>query len=399
MDFSRLTDPEAYKMAMANLLRSGKSVGTAFQNEANKNYGLMDYAVAPLEVPLTVASGAVAPFLGVGKGIYQNIAQGTNNRVDNPELAQQFMYNPSSPVSQDIVAGMGNMLQQSKLPAYTPMGGAAINKAPALLRSKTEVQVAPKLDKIGQALENRRINEYSKLVDEYKMLEDAKGGLVINTDVARELSPEYRANRTLSANVHEPASTFVKQLYAEKLAQPPTEGKRVLFTGGGTGSGKTSSLAALSHLRDDAEMIYDTNMNKLASARKKIDQALDAGRQIDLVYTYRDPVESLVQGSLTRAMNMKAEKGSGRTVPLKEHIKTHTGSREVIGQLKEIYGDNPNVRFGIIDNRYGKNQAKKANLEDLPTIDEKIIEKDLRNALEEQYKLGKIDKDIYESSK
>lgn len=136
MDFSRLTDPEAYKMAMANLLRSGKSVGTAFQNEANKNYGLMDYAVAPLEVPLTVASGAVAPFLGVGKGIYQNMAQGNNNRVDNPKLAQSFMYNPSSPVSQDIVASMGNMLQQSKLPAYTPMLGTVASKAPQIANVK-----------------------------------------------------------------------------------------------------------------------------------------------------------------------------------------------------------------------------------------------------------------------
>jgi hypothetical protein len=395
MDFSRLTNPDAYKMAMANLLRSGKSVGTALQNETDKNYNLMDYAVAPLEVPLAILSSfpSAVAYGHVPSGSAPEVYQAAKER------SAKFQYTPMSPVSQDIVGGLGSMLEQLKLPAYTPMGGAAANKAPALLRSKTEVITAPKLDKIGQALENRRINEYSKLVDEYKMLEDAKGGLVINTDVARELSPEYRANRTLSANVHEPASTFVKQLYAEKLAQPPTEGKRVLFTGGGTGAGKTNALEAYSTLKDNAEMIYDTNMNKLESAQKKINQALDAGRQIDLVYVYRDPVEALVQGSLSRAMNMKAEKGSGRTVPLKEHIKTHTGSREVIGQLQEIYGDNPNVRFGIIDNRYGKDQAKRASLEDLPTIDSKTIEKDLRNALEEQYKSGKIDKDIYESSK
>jgi hypothetical protein len=387
-------------MAMANLLRSGKSVGTAFQDEANKNYGLMDYAVAPLEVPLTVASGAVAPFLGVGNAL---MTKKPNNapvqRADNPEFAQPFMYNPSSPVSQDIVAGLGSMLEKSKLPAYIPMVGSAINRA-ALLRSKTESNVAaPKLDKIGQALENRRINEYRQLVDEYNKLDDAKGGKIINTDVARELSPEYRTNRTLSANVHEPASAFVKELYAEKLAQPPTEGLRVLFTGGGTGAGKTSSLAALSELRDSAEMIYDTNMNKLGSAQKKIDQALNAGRQVDLVYTYRDPVEALVEGSLKRAMRMKEEQGSGRTVPLKEHIKTHIGSREVIGQLKEAYGDNPNVRIGIIDNRYGQENPRRANLEDLPTLNAKTLEKDLRSALEEQYKSGKISKDVYESSK
>jgi hypothetical protein len=273
---------------------------------------------------------------------------------------------------------------------------------PALLRAmpKTMAKAAPmKLDQYGQALENLRVNEYPSLVKKYSLLQDSEGGKVLNTDLARELSDAYTKNRTLSASVHEPSSAFVKQLYAEKLAQPVTEGSRVLFTAGGTGAGKTSSLAAYPDLRKNAEIIYDTNMNKLESARKKIDQALDAGRQIDLVYTYRDPVEALVEGSLTRAMRMKKDLGSGRTVPLKEHIKTHTGSREVIGQLKEIYGDNPNVRIGIIDNRYGRANPKVANLEDLPVLDAKTIEKDLRDALEKQYKAGKIDKDIYESSK
>lgn len=280
--------------------------------------------------------------------------------------------------------------------------GIALTGLPALLRSlpKAAAKAAPmKLDEIGQALEDLRLNDYPSLVKKYSLIQDAEGGKVLNTDLARELSDAYTKNRTLSANVHEPASAFVKQLYAERLAQPATEGSRILFTGGGTGAGKTSSLAAYPDLRKNAEMIYDTNMNKLESAQKKIDQALKAGRQIDLVYTYRDPVEALVQGSLTRAMRMKEELGSGRTVPLKEHIRTHIGSREVIGKLKDIYGDNPNVRIGIIDNRYGRANPKVANLEDLPTLDAKQLEKDLRNALEEQYKSGKIDKDIYESSK
>jgi hypothetical protein len=279
--------------------------------------------------------------------------------------------------------------------------GIALTGIPALLRAipKTAAKAAPKLDQYGQALENLRVNDYPSLVKKYNLLQEAEGGKVLNTDLARELSDAYTKNRTLSASVHEPSSAFVKQRFAEKLAEPAPEGSRVLFTAGGTGAGKTSSLAAYPDLRNSAEMIYDTNMNKLESARKKIDQALDAGRQIDLVYTYRDPVEALVEGSLTRAMRMKKDLGSGRTVPLKEHIKTHTGSREVIGQLKEIYGDNPNVRIGIIDNRYGKANPKVANLEDLPVLDPKKIEKDLRNALEEQYKLGKVDKDIYESSK
>jgi hypothetical protein len=268
------------------------------------------------------------------------------------------------------------------------------------LRTAKPVQTTSTLDPIGQRFQNRLDKEYSTLVDDYAKLKDAEGGKVLNTDVARELSPEYVFNRTLSANVHEPASAFVKQLYAQKLAQQAPEGTSVLFTGGGTGAGKTSSLAAYPDLRKNAEMIYDTNMNKLESAQKKIDQALEAGRKVDLVYTYRDPVEALVEGSLKRAMRMKEELGSGRTVPLAEHIKTHIGSRKVIGELQDIYGENPNVRIGMIDNRYGKDNPKVAyTLDELPQFDAKKLEKDLRNALEEQYKSGKIDKEIYESSK
>lgn len=266
------------------------------------------------------------------------------------------------------------------------------------LRTAKATQAAPKLDAIGQRFQDRLDKEYSTLVQDYAKLKDAEGGKVLNTDVARELSPEYVKNRTLSANVHEPASAFVKKLYAEKLAQQAPEGSSVMFTGGGTGAGKTSSLSMYPDIAKNAEMIYDTNMNKLDSAAKKIDQALEAGRKVDLIYTYRDPVEALTEGSLTRAMRMKGEHGSGRTVPLKEHIRTHTGSRDVMEQLQAQYADNPNVRIGVVDNSFGKGNQRISTLEDLPKHDPAELEQKLRSALEDQFKLNKIDKDIYEGS-
>ena len=74
------------------------------------------------EVPATLATGAVAPFLGVGKGIIQNIQQGTDLRVDRPELAQQFTYQPTSPVSQDILQSIGSAFEASKLPPVMTTG-------------------------------------------------------------------------------------------------------------------------------------------------------------------------------------------------------------------------------------------------------------------------------------
>jgi len=74
------------------------------------------------EVPATLATGAVAPFIGIGKGIIQNIQQGTDLRVDRPELAQQFTYQPTSPVSQDILQSIGSAFEASKLPPVLPTG-------------------------------------------------------------------------------------------------------------------------------------------------------------------------------------------------------------------------------------------------------------------------------------
>jgi hypothetical protein len=82
-----------------------------------------DYAKAFLEVPATIGSAAVAPFIGVGAGIAENIRQGTNQRVDRPELAQRFTYQPTSPVSQDVVENLGGALESAKIPAYVPSTG------------------------------------------------------------------------------------------------------------------------------------------------------------------------------------------------------------------------------------------------------------------------------------
>lgn len=192
----------------------------------------------------------------------------------------------------------------------------------------------------------------------------SEGGRIINTDLARELSPEYRADRSRSADVHEASSAFVKQLYAEKLAEDPPAGlaKRVLFTAGGTGAGKSTGLKAIGGT--DAGIIYDTNMNSLGSAIKKIDQALEAGWPVRILYTYRDPLEALVNGALPRAERM------GRTVPLQVHMDTHIGARKVIDELADHYAGDDRVVLQAIDNSRGKGKAAPIELEKLPEINQ-----------------------------
>ena len=243
-------------------------------------------------------------------------------------------------------------------------------------------------------------NDYRGLMKEYAQLEDSKGGRVINTDIARELSPEYKADRTRSADIHEPSSLLAKMMYAEKLAAPTPKGlqKRVIFSAGGTGAGKTTALdqmAEFDPVIGKAAMIYDTNMNSMDSAEKKIKQALDAKHQAMIAYTYRDPVEALTGGALPRAKRMEAKLGTGRTVPLTEHLKTHIGARKVIEQLAEKYKDHPNVAIKVIDNSRGKGNAIPSSIDKLPQLDENELKGKLQDALQREYAAGRISHAIY----
>lgn len=103
--------------------------------EPRKTVG--DYAKAFLEVPATIVTGAAAPFIGVGAGAIENIVQGTNKRLDRPELAQRFTYQPTSPVSQEVIETLASGLEKSKLPPFIPMAGRLGGAA------KVESQVLP----------------------------------------------------------------------------------------------------------------------------------------------------------------------------------------------------------------------------------------------------------------
>lgn len=254
---------------------------------------------------------------------------------------------------------------------------------------------------------NKNFDKYTQL---YQTFNDPKShhftdnGRIINTDSFREVFPVYRENRTKSALVHEGASELAKQWYAKKLSEPVPAGydNKVLFTAGGTGAGKTSAIDSnpiLKPIADKANIIYDTNMNGLQSSAKKINQALDAGREVDIVYTYRDPEEALRLGALTRAMKMKENTGSGRTVPLNEHLKTHMGSYDTMLKLQEMYKDDPRVQIQALDNSHGKGKSRLVTLDKIPKINENEVSPRLNRALEEEYQSGRISKDVYEATK
>lgn len=233
---------------------------------------------------------------------------------------------------------------------------------------------------------------------EYAAQPETQGGKVLNTDIARELSPMYSASKDtrsrLAQAVHEPASYLVKEMYREKLAEAPKEGEdpMVLFTAGGAGAGKSTAIAGLpgmSKLANRAQIIYDTNMNNYRNSLQKINQALDAGKRVNMVYVARDAVDALKYGTLPRAMRM------GRTVVLPEHIKTHVGSADVVQKLAAHFKGDDRVQIRVIDNSGSKGTQRVVPLSFVRKLDYNNLSDRLTAALDQEHASGRISDAVY----
>jgi hypothetical protein len=99
--------------------------------EENKR-GMMDYVKALGEVPTALVRGAVDPILanayGIAKSIPQAIQTGQAPAPIGQEIAKQTMqemqYQPTSPVTKDVLGAIGGALEASKLPPYMGNIGA-----------------------------------------------------------------------------------------------------------------------------------------------------------------------------------------------------------------------------------------------------------------------------------
>ena len=238
-------------------------------------------------------------------------------------------------------------------------------------------------------------------MERYKRLRGTEGGKIINTDLFRELSDDYSATKEsrarLSSAVHEPASALTKAYYRQQLAEPPVQGQ-VVFTAGGSGAGKSAGIHEVQEVKEKSDIIYDTNMNTFSSAKDKIDMALDSGRRVTIVYTARDPVVAMTEGVLKRAENPKSL-SYGRTVPIKEIVRTHVGAAETIKKLREHYANDARIDFIYVDNTGGKEDVKLSD----ETLPDKLnfdnLESRLNEALDNAYREGKITEETYRGTK
>lgn len=196
-------------------------------------------------------------------------------------------------------------------------------------------------------LRNAAESSPKKILTDYLSLPEAteNGVLQVNTDIARELSPDYRASKMSRADfstaVHNPSSVIADTVFHEAL-KVPGDTNKILVLGGGGGSGKGTAAKAII-TPDRYDLVLDTTFSNFKSNSAKIDKALASGKQVDIAFILTSP-EIAAARALQRAVK------KGRVVPKEVLSVAHRDALESVLKATERYADNDNVQFSFMEN-------------------------------------------------
>jgi len=267
--------------------------------------------------------------------------------------------------------------------------GKVKGESPIGTASKTTISRDTSLTGKDAQTQEASINKYESnpegMVKEYL---DRKGK-VVNTDEARKQFADVGYTGTNARAVQEASSALSKDAYRSLLKTSEEPG--ALLYAGGSGTGKTSVVESLFPKDvNNAGAILDGNLSTMKSAEARITEAIKAGKEPQVIYVYRDPVDAWENGVIKR-MNSNPNEG-GRIVPLSVFLDNHIGSYNVVKNLLDK--GFPLVK--MIDNSLGKGSEALLNRSKFDSIQYASGLKDELLAKTKQlYESGKITKEQY----
>ena len=251
----------------------------------------------------------------------------------------------------------------------------------------------------AQAVEARSVErvelELDGLIEQYR----ERFGVVVGTDLARELFPDYTASlqsRLLFALAVQRSAAYVADEVYKRILSAPVLGD-ALFTAGGTGVGKTTAIRTSSQtsgLISEAAVVYDSNFSSLSSAKAKVTLALDAGLRVIVIFVHRHPVEAYLDGVLPRSLV------EGRTVSIEGHLRMHRDALKTFLRCQRFFVESPQAAFLVLNNTGHEAEAFPSDIAYLKSV--QYPQEELFNAIKEgldhAYRQGKISEALYVAS-
>jgi hypothetical protein len=192
-----------------------------------------------------------------------------------------------------------------------------------------EGEIYPQPRRIGkpdQARETQTITKLDRERDTLRAAYEQRFGRVYNADSASELLDVHEPGQRWQHHdaVRSSAGALVQDLYDRALAEPVDPAKDIVrFTGGGTGSGKSTVLR---ETPSETHAVLDSTLADYASSKRNIDAARRSGRFAMVEYVYRDPIDAFVNGVVKRLR----DPDNGRPVTVATHASTHVNAPKTV---------------------------------------------------------------------
>lgn len=162
--------------------------------------------------------------------------------------------------------------------------------------------------------------------------------VIVDSDLVKQANPNFDPKNP--SVLHADSSDIAGELLEDALKLD--ESGVVRFTSGGAGSGKSEVI--VDQLKQEPGLIVDGTFAKPENAVSRINQALEAGKKVEVDVVYPNVRLAYLFNQLR-----------SRSVPDNVFIDTHAGQRSTLPMLYKIYKDNPNVNWKLFSNaRFGK---------------------------------------------
>ena len=214
-----------------------------------------------------------------------------------------------------------------------------------------------------------------------------KNGMLIDSDKIKWLSPDFADDPSLAGAVHKTSSDLSQKIYTRLLESHPDA--PVILTAGGGGSGKSEAMPiALRHAGMDAgnTIVFDSTLSKFKSAVQRINEALDGGHKVTIVYT-NTHVDKASDFAFTRE----------RVVGIPVLARAHVDASNVLRSLVVKYQDNPNFKVHVINNHGDIKDMHVGTVDNVFNYEYDQVERNLYEKAKRQRSEGRINENVFKT--
>lgn len=255
----------------------------------------------------------------------------------------------------------------------------------------------PELQRVEAAAMKVARENTNEILRDYSARPDTFGGRYVAADTMKELMPGYAqspdARSRLNGAVHNSAAVLSAEQFRRILERgSSSDSNTAVFITGIPGAGKSSSVAMV--VGNHAAVVFEGQLSRPAPAFEKIDQALKAGFDVQILVVHVPPEVALER---TNSRFMDPQNGRGASISVMSDIQSNLPAG--LEQIHKRYGDS--VRLAVMDNtptaeRFIEGWAALSQLQKEGSRDQ--ISERLHKALDTGYREGRYSDDFYKQA-